>query len=49
MQSKLNIHPISIILLLAIASTICFLIPVDPPVVEANESSKPLSYLALRR
>lgn len=49
MNSTLNIHPISIICLLTVIAGLCLLIPINPPAVEANSFSTPISYLSFGR
>ncbi|MDJ1179208.1 hypothetical protein PJF56_10055 [Roseofilum sp. BLCC_M91] len=49
MNSTLKIHPISILCLLSAIAGLCWLVPINPPAVEANDSSTPISYLAFGR
>ncbi|MBP0041663.1 MAG: hypothetical protein J7545_06785 [Roseofilum sp. SBFL] len=46
MNSTLKIHPISILCLLTAITALCWLVPIDPPAVEANSSSTPITYLS---
>ncbi len=47
MNSTVKIHPISVLFLFAVASGLCFLVPVNPPAVEVNSSSSTIAHLAL--